>query len=171
MTQRRSKQEQPQDPLAALSEQGRDILSRVALVLEDRALNPGALLDRPQITIDPQDVAQVCRILKNDPKTSFNTLLCIAAVDYKDRIQMVYLLLSTDGERVLAIKTDLPYDNPELPTVSGVWKAADWHEREAHDLFGVRFTGHPDLSPLLLYEGFEGYPGRKEFPFHEYDEY
>jgi NADH-quinone oxidoreductase subunit C len=55
--------------------------------------------------------------------------------------------------------------------VTSVWRAADWYEREAHDLFGVHFEGHPDLSPLLLYEGFEGYPGRKEYPFNDYQEF
>ena len=69
------------------------------------------------------------------------------------------------------MKTDLPYENPSLPTLTEIWRAADWYEREAHDLFGVEFEGHPDLSPLLLYEGFEGHPGLKEFPFHDYDEY
>ena len=95
----------------------------------------------------------------------------MAAVDYKEYIQMVYFLLSMEKEYILAVKVDLPYDSPQLPTISGVWRAADWYEREAHDLFGVEFEGHPDPSPLLLYEGFEGYPGRKEFPFHDYDEY
>ncbi|WP_347221931.1 NADH-quinone oxidoreductase subunit C [Mycolicibacterium poriferae] len=58
-----------------------------------------------------------------------------------------------------------------LPSVTSVWRAADWYEREAHDLFGVHFEGHPDLSPLLLYEGFAGYPGRKEYPFNDYQEF
>ena len=58
-----------------------------------------------------------------------------------------------------------------LPTVTGVWGGADWYERESNDLFGVRFEGHPNLVPLLLYEDFEGYPGRKSFPFHDYDEW
>ena len=55
--------------------------------------------------------------------------------------------------------------------MTSVWRGANWFEREAHDLFGVVFNGHPDLRPLLLYEGFEGYPGRKEFPSHEYTEW
>ena len=98
-------------------------------------------------------------------------LLCMLAVDHKEYIQMVYLLQSLEHEHTLAIKTDLPYDEPRVPTVSDIWRAAHWYERETHDLFGVEFEGNPDLSPLLLYEGFEGYPGRKEFPLHEYDEF
>jgi len=55
--------------------------------------------------------------------------------------------------------------------VTGIWRSANWYEREAHDLFGVEFKGHPNLLPLLLYDEFEGFPGRKSFPFHEYDEW
>ena len=84
---------------------------------------------------------------------------------------MVYILHSLDPERTLVIKTDVPYDEPRVPSVTSVWKAAAWYEREAHDLFGVEFDGNPDLSPLLLYEGFEGYPGRKEYPFNDYQEF
>lgn len=157
--------------LNALSQKGQDLLNTVTRVLGSRQVKTGVLLDRPQISVDPQEIVEVCRSLKDDPRTNFKTLLCMAAVDYKEYIQMVYFLLSMEKEYTLAVKVDLPYDSPKLPTISGVWRAADWYEREAHDLFGVEFEGHPDPSPLLLYEGFEGYPGRKEFPFHEYDEY
>ena len=157
--------------MAALSPGGRHILDVVAKALTDRKVETGAVLDRPRISVDSADIADVCRTLKIHPNTSFKTLLCIAAVDYKEYIQMVYLLHSSKEEQTLAVKTDLPYENPRLPSVTEVWRAADWYEREAHDLFGVEFEGHPDLSPLLLYEGFEGRPGLKEFPFHDYDEY
>lgn len=157
--------------LNALSPKGQDLLNTVTQVLGSRQVKTGVLLDRPQISVDPQEIVEVCRSLKDDPRTNFKTLLCMAAVDYKEYIQMVYFLLSMEKEYILAVKVDLPYDSPQLPTISGVWRAADWYEREAHDLFGVEFEGHPDPSPLLLYEGFEGYPGRKEFPFHDYDEY
>jgi NADH:ubiquinone oxidoreductase subunit C len=98
-------------------------------------------------------------------------LHCLAAVDYKDHFQVVYILHSLSREGTLAIKTDVPAAQPALPSVTGVWAAADWYEREAHDLFGIGFEGHPNMSPLLLYEGFEGYPGRKEFPFNDYQEF
>ena len=86
-------------------------------------------------------------------------------------VQMVYVLQSLDPERTIVLKTEAPYDDPVVPSVTSVWRAADWYEREAHDLYGISFEGHPDLSPLLLYDGFEGYPGRKEFPFYEYREF
>ena len=98
-------------------------------------------------------------------------LLCLACVDYQERFELVYFLQSLANESTLVIKTQVPYENPLLPSVTEVWPAADWYEREAHDLFGVSFEGHPDLSPLLLYPEFEGFPGRKEFPFYEYREF
>jgi NADH-quinone oxidoreductase subunit C len=162
---------EPVDEMAALSPEGRRILDVVAQALKGRKVETGALLDRPRISIDAADVADVCLTLKTHPMTAFTTLLCVAAVDYKDYIQMVYLLHSSSEEQTLAVKIDLPYENPRLPSLTSIWRAADWYEREAHDLFGVEFEGHPDLSPLLLYEGFEGHPGLKAFPFHDYDEY
>ena len=163
--------EEPVDEMAALTPEGRRILDVIAQALKGRKVETGAVLDRPRISIDSADVADVCRTLKADPRTAFKTLLCVAAVDYKDYIQMVYLLHSSTEEQTLAIKIDLPYENPRLPSLTSIWRAADWYEREAHDLFGVEFEGHPDLSPLLLYDGFEGHPGLKAFPFHDYDEY
>ncbi|MQF69564.1 NADH-quinone oxidoreductase subunit C [SAR202 cluster bacterium AD-804-J14_MRT_500m] len=156
---------------SGLSQERREFLDIVLNVLGDLDAKSDLMADRPQITVQAASVADVCRTLKQDSRTLLKTLLCIAAVDFKDSIQVIYMLLSMGHEQVLAIKTDLDSDDPKVPSVTSVWAAANWHEREAHDLFGVTFEGHPDLSPLLLYDGFEGFPGRKDFPFHEYDEF
>ena len=74
------------------------------------------------------------------------------------------LLQSLEPERTIVLKTEAPYEDPVVPSVTSVWRAADWYEREAHDLFGVVFDGHPDLSPLLLYDEFEGFPAARNFP-------
>lgn len=164
-------EEQPSDPLAALSDDDKRLLEVVSVTLANHSATPGALMDRPLISIESDSVREVCSALKSSPDTAFSILLCMSAVDYKEYLQMVYILYSHQKNHTLVIKTDLPYENPSMPTVSDVWRAADWYERETHDLFGVHFEGHSDLSPLLLYDGFEGHPGLKEFPFHEYDEY
>ena len=143
----------------------------LAEVLSDYLPQPGVLDDILQLTISPGNTLAVCRLAKNDPRLGMSQLLCLACVDYQEYFQMVYILHSLEPERTLVIKTDVPYESPTLPSVTSVWRAADWYEREAHDLFGVHFEGHPDLSPLLLYEGFEGYPGRKEYPFNDYQEF
>ena len=140
-------------------------------VLEDFQPQITASLDLPEIIVKPEYIVDVCRVAKEEPRLSFKLLLCLAAVDYKEYFQIVYVLLSLEHEHKIIVKTDVPYDDPHLPTVTPVWRGADWYEREAHDLFGVVFDGHPNLSPLLLYEGFEGYPGRKDHPFHDYQEY
>ena len=164
-------QGKPKEQGEAFSQEAQDFFALLVRVLRGYRFQRGLLNDRLQISVEPKDVEDICRLLKEDPRTSFKMLLCTAAVDYKDYIQMVYMLLSTEHEITLAVKTDLSYQDLTVSSLSGIWRAAEWYEREAHDLFGVDFKGHPDLSPLLLYEGFEGFPGRKEFPFHEYNEY
>jgi NADH-quinone oxidoreductase subunit C len=144
---------------------------RVQDVLGDFHPQAGAAVDTPTVLVGSGDIVDVCRTLKEEPTLTFTVLLCIAAVDYIEHIQVVYVLLSMEHEHKLLVKTNVPSDTPRLPTLTTLWPAADWYEREAHDLFGVVFEGHPDPAPLLLYEGFEGYPGRKEFPFNDYQEF
>ena len=154
----------------------------------------GTLSDLPQVTIERQHIPAACRAMKDDQRINARMLLCLTAVDYPPggtgggharrreepeeeaepvpgRLEMVYVLQSLEPERTIVLKTNAPYDDPVVPSVTPIWRAADWYEREAHDLFGVVFDGHPDLSPLLLYDEFEGFPGRKEFPFYEYREF
>lgn len=154
-----------------LSQSRRELLALAEEVFQDFHPQPGVLHDLPQLTIEPEEIASVCRLAKDYPELDFKLLLCLTCVDYQEYLQMVYFLHSIDREQTLVIKTNVPYVDPRLPSVTSVWQAADWYEREAHDLFGVVFEGHPDLAPLLLYEEFEGYPGRKEYPFYEYQEF
>ena len=157
--------------ITTLSQSRQELLALVAEQLSEYSPELGLMADLPQITVEPEHISGVCWQLKQDPALDFKMLLCLSCVDYEDRFQMVYFLQSLQHEQTLVIKTDLDHDAPSLPSVTEVWAAAEWYEREAHDLFGVAFEGNPDLSPLLLYEGFEGYPGRKEFPFYEYQEF
>jgi len=154
-----------------LSQSRRDLLALAEDVLQQFHPRPGVLKDLPQLMVDSGSIAGVCRTAKDDPRLDFNLLLCLACVDYEKYFQMVYFLQSLTREQTLVIKTDIPYESPRLPSVTSVWRAADWYEREAHDLFGVDFDGHPDLAPLLLYEEFEGFPGRKEYPLNDYEEF
>jgi len=159
------------DPLAALTSSGRELLEVSLDVLKDLAPQAGALDDIPQVSVEKVHTREACRLIKDDPRSSAKMLLCLACVDYSEYFQMVYVLQSLEPERTLVLRTDVPYSDATVPSVTSVWRAADWYEREAHDLFGVDFDGHPDMAPLLLYEGFEGFPGRKEFPFNEYQEF
>jgi NADH-quinone oxidoreductase subunit C len=159
------------DPLEKLTPDGKELLEVSLDVLKDFAPQAGALDNIPQVSFDKKHTLEACRLMKDDPRIGAQMLLCLACVDYTEYFQMVYVLQSLRPERTLVLRTDTPYSDPTIPSVTSVWRAADWYEREAHDLFGVSFDGHPDMSPLLLYEGFEGFPGRKEFPFNEYQEF
>ena len=92
-------------------------------------------------------------------------------VDYVEHLQIVYHMYSTTHKHKLVLKISVPPEDPKVKSVISIWPSSDWFERESHDLFGVLFDGHPDMSPLLLYDGFEGYPGLKSFDFHDYTEW
>ena len=161
----------PADPLEALTPSGRELLDVSLDVLKKLSPAAGALNDIPQVSVGKEHTLEACRLMKTDPRIAANMLLCLACVDYSEYFQMVYVLQSLEPERTVVLRTDVPYSDATVPSVTSVWRAADWYEREAHDLFGVSFDGHPDLAPLLLYDGFEGFPGRRDFPFNDYQEF
>ena len=155
----------------ALDERGRALSALLPEVYPALNVDIGAAVDEVVVTVGAVGLLEVCRTARDDSRLAFDYLRCLSAVDYVDRIEVVYHLFSLERRHKMVVKVSLAADSPQVPSVVSVWKGADWFEREAHDLFGVEFEGHPDLSPLLLYEGFEGHPGRKSFPFHEYDEW
>ncbi|MBI2872611.1 MAG: NADH-quinone oxidoreductase subunit C [Chloroflexi bacterium] len=161
----------PQAPAQPL-----DAMGQATLALLQRSLGPyvvesGGSFDQPVVQVRPKDIVEVCRICKEREALDFNLLHCLSVVDYEEHLQVVYHLYSLRLKHKAVLKVDVPSDDPTVPTVTPIWRGADWYEREGHDLFGVVFEGHPNLAPLLLYEGFEGYPGRKSFPFHDYQEW
>lgn len=119
----------------------------------------------PWILVAPTAVAEICRVLHDDPALRFDSLSNQSGVDYREKgyVEVVYHLVSYTHRHLVVLKTRTPRDAAELPTVEGVWKAANWHEREIFDLLGVRFTGHSDLRRLLMPEDWVGHPLRKDF--------
>ncbi|MFQ5665842.1 MAG: NADH-quinone oxidoreductase subunit C [Candidatus Binatia bacterium] len=119
----------------------------------------------PYIMVAPAAIADVCRFLRDDPELFFDALSNQSGVDYKAKgcIEVVYHLYSYTHRHWIVLKVDVPRDEPVMPSVEGVWKAANWHEREIFDLLGVTFTGHPDLRRLLMPEDWIGHPLRKDF--------
>ncbi len=119
----------------------------------------------PFTLIQPAAIAEVCRFLHDDPDLRFDCLSNQSGVDYKAKgvIEVVYHLYSYPHRHRIVLKVDAPRDNPVVPTVEGVWKAANWLEREIFDLLGVVFDGHPDLRRILMPEDWIGYPLRKDF--------
>jgi len=114
---------------------------------------------------DTERIAEVCGFAKND--LGFDYLVDISSLDnYGEdpRWTVVYHLRGLTNRCELRLKTDVSEEKSELPTVTGVWRTADWHEREIYDMMGIRFRGHPDLRRILMWEGYPYFPLRKDFP-------
>ena len=102
--------------------------------------------------------------LRHDDQLFFNYLFCITCVDWKTHLTMVYHLSSTRYRHNIVVKSKLDRNNPEIETISYIWRTADFHEREAYEMFGVKFLNHSDLRLLILPDGWEGKnPMRKDF--------
>jgi NADH-quinone oxidoreductase subunit C len=119
------------------------------------------------IFVRKSEIASVCRFLKTEPALAFNMSPYITAVDYlgtEPRFEVVYNLLSTVHNHRLRLRVKVPESDLELPSVTTVWRGADWFERYCFDMYGIQFSGHPDLRRLLMYDEFEGHPLRKDYP-------
>jgi NADH-quinone oxidoreductase subunit C len=112
-------------------------------------------------------LVEVATFLRDDPELDFAMLSWISGVDClprDPRFEVVYGLLSISQNTRLHLKVQVGEENPRVPTVTGVWPTADWHEREAWDFYGIEFTGHPDLRRILLPDDWVGWPLRKDSP-------
>ena len=121
--------------------------------------------DEVTVSIAAEALVDVMTLCKEE--LEFNYLIDICSVDNTGsdpRFEVVYELYSLDHHSHLRIKTTTSEDNPEVATVSHLWPTADWHEREIYDMMGIKFTDHPDLRRILMWEGFPYFPLRKEFP-------
>ncbi len=117
-----------------------------------------------QLWIKPSLIADVCRLLREDTGLKLEYLNSISAVDYIDHFELIYLLTSFEHNHSAFVKARVPgRDGPEAPSVIDIWPGADYQEREIWDLMGVRFDGHPNMKRIMLWEGFEGHPLRKDF--------
>jgi NADH-quinone oxidoreductase subunit C len=122
------------------------------------------------LVIRKEDLPDIARRLKEDPEFDFQVLLDITVVDYLDeeeRFEVVYHLLSIRNNHRFRLKTRVREEDAEVPSLVKLWPGANWLEREAWDMFGVRFRGHPDLTRILMYEEFEGHPLRKDYPYQK----
>src|SRR3954447_5618759 len=121
------------------------------------------------VFVDPAKIVAVCEFLKQ--KQSFIRLSAVTALDWypmEPRFEIVYQLHSLDRNERLRLKCKVSGEDPEIDSVYPVWTGADWYEREVFDLFGVKFRNHPNLTRILMPEGWEGHPLRKDYPVHGY---
>lgn len=124
------------------------------------------------LTVPKEQLHQVCFFLHTEPALYFDHLACLTGIDNPEKktIEIVYNLYSVTKRLKIDLRVVLERtaeELPSLPSVSDIWGAAEWHEREAYDLLGVRFEGHPDLRRILLPEDWEGYPLRKDYQEQE----
>ena len=117
----------------------------------------------PFIVVEAGRIAEVCRFARATGELAFDYLSSLSAVDTDADLGVVYHLFSMRYKHTLVLKVFVPREKPQAPTVQGVWPAANWMEREAWDLMGIIFAGHPDLRRLLLPEDWQGHPLRKDF--------
>lgn len=117
--------------------------------------------DYLSLEIDRTNLLAVCRFLRD--QLGFDLLSCISGVDMLDHLESVYHVRSLARNQLLQLKVRLDAEKPEVDSVVSVWSTANWLERETYDMFGIRYTGHPDLRRMLLDDDFEGYPLLKSF--------
>lgn len=140
------------------------VVSQVAGVLETivPGVHPQPARNYVEVTV-PTDRLEACaRALKE--RLGYVYLSMVTAVDYLDRITVIYLAFALEHPHGVLLKTDLPREElPDCPSLTGVWPGAEFQEREVYDLMGVNFTGHPDLRRILTEDNFPGHPLRKDF--------
>jgi NADH-quinone oxidoreductase subunit C len=151
--------------------QPKDAIQPVLTGLRDRF--PEAITEvsghRGEVTVElgRDHLVEVATWLRDHEAASFRLLSDLSGTDYPDRpdrLSVDYHLYSVDHNVRLRLKVRVSVEDPHVPSVTGVWRTANWHEREVYDFFGVRFDGHPDLVRILMPEDWQGYPLRKDYP-------
>lgn len=145
------------------------VISELKEKFTDRIKETDSDFGDDTVTIDRDFLVELVQFLKQKPN-EYTMLLDITCVDYlgrEPRFEMVYHLLSLSAKHRLRIKVPLSETNLSIESMSSIWKNANWLEREVYDMFGVRFYGHPDLRRLFMYDGFEGFPLRKDYPLRK----
>jgi len=149
-----------------MEDHGSAALRSLLEVLPDTVLKTHARLGDASACVDPTRILTVLRHLRDEPGLEFDMLMDLCAVDFlgsEPRFEVVYHLYSLAHKHRVRIKARVPEAAPEIDSAVSLYPGANWMEREVFDLYGVRFTDHPDLRRLLLYEEFEGHPLRKDY--------
>jgi len=147
---------------------GEQAIQRIRERFPDAVLGVGSYRDQHWAELAGDRLVEVCRWLKEDPSTRFDYLVDVTAVHWPEDerpMELVYHLFSYARNDYLRLKVRAGERGP-VPSVAGIWRAADWNERETYDMFGIEFTGHPDLRRILMPDEYTDHPLRKEFPLY-----
>jgi NADH-quinone oxidoreductase subunit C len=128
-------------------------------------IKPRDKVNRPAVLVPVEIMPALAAWLRDEPELSFSMLCDHTAVDWvaENRFELVYQLYSPEHRHYLAVFASLARENPEAPSVSGVWSIAEWQEREVYDMFGIAYSSHPDLRRLLMEDDWQGFPLRKDY--------
>ncbi len=144
--------------LTALS--GADLAQRLRDTLPDAVLD----WNDSAVWVAPDSISAVAGALRDNPELDFQFLNAVSAVDFVAHFELVYHLTSISKRHTAVVRSRVyGREEPTAPSVVGVWRGADFQEREIWDLMGIRFTGHPNMKRIMLWEGFDGHPLRKDF--------
>ncbi len=123
----------------------------------------------PFIVVKPDKVCEIALVLRDDERLKFDSLMCLSGLDYTGgKLGVVYHLDSIALTHKITLKVQITVDQPHVASVAQIWRCADWHEREAFDMFGIVFDGHPDLRRILMPDDWDGYPLRKDYKVPAY---
>lgn len=147
-----------------------DIYSQLQSQFGERILTFHEKNVDPYIVVDAAAIHDVSQYVRQAPDLQFDSLMCLSGVDYgpEKTLGVVYHLHSTTLRHKITLKVEVPRAHGSLPTVCDIWGTADWHEREAYDLFGMHFANHPDHRRILLPDDWEGYPLLKDYQVQEF---
>ncbi|SRR6266498_3335718 len=143
------------------------VVERLRGALPDAIQKTGEFRGELSIYVGREAIVEVARFLRDDPDLSYEFLENLCGVDYlgrDPRFEVVYHLLSMRNHHRVVLKVGAPERDPTVPTLTGLWATATWQEREAYDLLGITFTGHPGLYRILMPDDWEGHPLRKDVP-------
>lgn len=119
----------------------------------------------PWSVVESSSILGIAQFMRDDESLRMDHLELLGGVDFKDRIEVVYIMYSMNHRHRYTLKCRLPREGPGIHTVESIWPVANWHEREAYDMFGIVFEGHSDLRRILCPDDWEGYPLRKDYTF------
>lgn len=123
---------------------------------------------QPFIQIKPDKIDIIAQFLRDDEQMQFDFMSCLSGIDTGENLGVVYHLYSTVQKHKIVLRVEIPKEKPDVNSVAQIWRTADWHEREAYDMYGINFINHPDLSRILLPDDWEGFPLRKDYKQPEY---
>lgn len=143
------------------------VLERLTSALPDAVLDSAEFRGDLSVQVRPDAIVEVARFLRDDPQLRYAYLENLCGVDYlgrTPRFEVVYHLISPSHRHRICLKVGLPEREPRLPSLTGLWSAANYQEREAFDMFGIVFDGHPSLERILMPDDWQGHPQRKDVP-------